>query len=449
MNYFDITDLINHARFSTKVSGIQRVVLEGMKTTSNSDVVFFVSPESGKKYSIRIADKSRLEDLTTLLNLFVIADFSKGCDKDTIRKYIKKFTISKGKKWRLLEKVMNGFAFNDYNPFSSVLIDVFVKLAIKKFNLKTEYDISLLNEFSEIDSLVLFGGVWNFQDKYESIIEQSKAKNAEVVFMVYDMIPIVSEFVPDELRAMFRGYIPFVLEHADKIIVNSASCKSDLSNYCKSNGLTQPKTKVVHLAHYLPSNSNQVDHLNLPLRTRKLSKEKFLLCVGSIESRKNHLNLLIMWRKFVNSSDYNGEKLVIVGRFLWDIDPILAMLHTSGNLYGSVIVVESACEKELRYLYQNCHFTVYPSHYEGWGLPLGESLSYKKPCLHFDNSSLVEAGYGMTTVVPYPDYEAYYKVLSTLLTDNDYYQQACDNISLNKLRTWDDFAFDISSELVR
>ncbi|HDZ9482135.1 TPA: glycosyltransferase, partial [Vibrio cholerae] len=134
-------------------------------------------------------------------------------------------------------------------------------------------------------------------------------------------------------------------------------------------------------------------------------------------------------------------------RFLWDIEPVLGLLQATGNLYGSVIVVESASEEELRYLYEKCKFSVYPSHYEGWGLPLGESLSYKKPCLHFDNSSLVEAGYGMTTPVSYPDYEQYYNMLSLLLTDEDFYQKECERIDVNNLRTWQDFAYDISAEL--
>ncbi|MDN6972140.1 glycosyltransferase family 4 protein, partial [Vibrio cholerae] len=418
-----------------------------IRGSSNDDIVFFISPISGKKYSIIIRDRNQLEDLTTLVNLFIIADMSYPQSRNTINKYIFKFSQSRGWKWRCLAKLFSNTVFNRYNPFSLFFIKIFRILSVKKFNLKSEYKINLFEDFSNIDNLVLFGGVWNFQDKYESLISQAKMRGGNVIFMVYDMIPIVSEYVPDELRDMFRDYIPFVLEHADKIIVNSSSCKQDLSNYCLSKEIPLPSIEVVHLAHYLPNSSSKVDYLELPLRTRKLAKEKFLLCVGSIESRKNHINLLIIWRKFINSEVYNNEKLVIVGRFLWDIEPVLGLLQATGNLYGSVIVVESASEEELRYLYEKCKFSVYPSHYEGWGLPLGESLSYKKPCLHFDNSSLVEAGYGMTTPVSYPDYEQYYNMLSLLLTDEDFYQKECERIDVNNLRTWQDFAYDISAEL--
>lgn len=447
MNYYDITDLVNHARFSTKVSGIQRVVFEGMKTISDNDRIFFISPVTGNKYIIRNINKSSIDDLTTLVNLFLIADFSGEINRSIINKYVSKFAGNKSRKWQAIESLLNKVIFAKFNPFSIWCCNKFVSLAKSKFSLTSKYEVESFDEFDDIDNLILFGGVWNFQDKYETIISQARSKGANVIFMVYDMIPIVCEFVPDELRVMFSDYIPFALKHADKIIVNSSSCKSDLTEFCDSNGIAPPNIGIVHLAHYLPQLNKSIDSLALPLRTRKLSKEKFILCVGSIESRKNHINLLITWKKFVNSDDYNNEKLVIVGRFLWDVEAVQSMLQTSGNLYGTVCVIESASEEELRYLYESCLFTVYPSHYEGWGLPLGESLSYRKPCLHFDNSSLVEAGYGMTTAVPYPDYEAFYSTFNSLITDNEYYKLERKKICIERLRTWDDFSLDISREL--
>jgi glycosyltransferase involved in cell wall biosynthesis len=52
-------------------------------------------------------------------------------------------------------------------------------------------------------------------------------------------------------------------------------------------------------------------------------------------------------------------------------------------------------DAELRWLYQNCRFTVYPSHYEGWGLPVAESLAHGKFCLASSASSLPEIAPGL------------------------------------------------------
>ena len=52
-------------------------------------------------------------------------------------------------------------------------------------------------------------------------------------------------------------------------------------------------------------------------------------------------------------------------------------------------------DRELRWLYRRCLFTLYPSHYEGWGLPVAESLIYGKHCICSNASSLPEVGGGL------------------------------------------------------
>jgi glycosyltransferase involved in cell wall biosynthesis len=137
--------------------------------------------------------------------------------------------------------------------------------------------------------------------------------------------------------------------------------------------------------------------------------------------------------------------LVIAGKWLWDTEELAKQLTYSGHVYGSVIVLHDASDAEIAELYKNCRFTVFPSHYEGWGLPLGESLSLGKPCLHFDTSSLKEAGYGMTVAVEYPNYKEYYNEFKKLMIDDEYYQQRLNIIEENKhkLRSWQDFSLDI------
>jgi len=64
-------------------------------------------------------------------------------------------------------------------------------------------------------------------------------------------------------------------------------------------------------------------------------------------------------------------------------------------------LVENPSDEELAYLYKNSLFTVFPSYYEGWGLPIGESLWFGKPVVASNTSSMREVG-GMlsTTSIP-------------------------------------------------
>ena len=57
-----------------------------------------------------------------------------------------------------------------------------------------------------------------------------------------------------------------------------------------------------------------------------------------------------------------------------------------------IAVAETPSDAELAFLYRNCRFTVFPSLYEGWGLPIGESLWFGKLCIASKTSSMPEVG---------------------------------------------------------
>lgn len=447
MIYYDVTDIINHAKFSTRVSGIQRVVLEGMKGLQGEFCIFFISPITGKTYKIEGLDGINIKDLTIFINLWVYADIYISDDSNSISEYIDRFK-NRSNKFKIASFL---YSIAKLSFITRRFSDRIIKSRIgKNIYIDKRLILSELTHFKENSLVALFGGVWNFQDEYKKLFE-GKLQKVKKIFMVYDMIPIVSPFVPDELKAMFKRYIPFVLEHTNNIVVNSESCKKDLINYAMENGDNIPEIDIIHLSHKLPAtDTNNVYH-PLPLRTRKLSRETYALCVGSIESRKNHINLVLTWAKFFYSDEYANQKLVIAGKWLWDTSELAAALTYTGNVNGSIIVIPDASDDEIAELYKNCRFTVYPSHYEGWGLPLGESLTAGKPCLHFDTSSLAEAGYGLTTAVKYLDYKTFNHQFKEIMTNDSYYETLVKKINDNEhiLRDWTDFSSDLREMFIR
>ena len=68
-------------------------------------------------------------------------------------------------------------------------------------------------------------------------------------------------------------------------------------------------------------------------------------------------------------------------------------------------------------LYAGCLFTVYPSFFEGWGLPVTESLSFGKPCLISNRTSLPEAGGKLARCLDPDDLNAWYSAIRGLLED--------------------------------
>jgi glycosyltransferase involved in cell wall biosynthesis len=79
-------------------------------------------------------------------------------------------------------------------------------------------------------------------------------------------------------------------------------------------------------------------------------------------------------------------------------------------------VVDKPSDTEIAALYQGCLFTLYPSLYEGWGLPITESLAFGKPCLIADRTSLPEAGGSLVRQFdPENLNDAYAKIRGTIM----------------------------------
>jgi glycosyltransferase involved in cell wall biosynthesis len=127
---------------------------------------------------------------------------------------------------------------------------------------------------------------------------------------------------------------------------------------------------------------------------------RYVLTVGTVEIRKNHHLLLDVWEMFVNElGPDEAPRLVVAGRRGWIANETISRLTLTPSLRGIVTFIEKPTDGELAWLYRNCEFTVYPALYEGWGLPVSESLDFNKMCLTGSSSSLAESGEGLTELL--------------------------------------------------
>ena len=95
-------------------------------------------------------------------------------------------------------------------------------------------------------------------------------------------------------------------------------------------------------------------------------------------------------------------KLIIVGKKGWMAEEVYALLTKDTDIKSQVTIMHGVSDEELEWLYRNCTFTVFPSFYEGWGLPIAESLSHGKCCISSNTSSMPEVGKELVTYVsPY------------------------------------------------
>jgi glycosyltransferase involved in cell wall biosynthesis len=108
--------------------------------------------------------------------------------------------------------------------------------------------------------------------------------------------------------------------------------------------------------------------------------------------RKNHEVLCLAYLELLAQGYTNLPRLVFVGSWGWGVEGLRENIEFHPQLSQWVVVLEGLGDAEVSALYRACLFTVYPSFYEGWGLPVAESLAFGKWCLASFAPSLKEVG---------------------------------------------------------
>jgi glycosyltransferase involved in cell wall biosynthesis len=238
------------------------------------------------------------------------------------------------------------------------------------------------------DILLMVGATWSHPDYGGLIDRQCKARGLRFALLFYDLIPLRRpEWCNHVVVREFRKWIDSILPLCDAVFAISHATASDVESYAQEQGIGLPGPVVT-----LPVGSK----LRQPIEARSSRlppPSSYALIVSTIEARKNHLLLFRVWRRMLQELPHEQvPTLVFAGRIGWLVADLMQQIANTGNLDGKLLIVESPSDAELAALYDGCLFTLFPSFYEGWGLPVTESLGFGKPCLIANRTSLPEAG---------------------------------------------------------
>ena len=238
--------------------------------------------------------------------------------------------------------------------------------------------------------LVNVGSSW-WVPNYFLYVRQAKiASNVRYVPLIYDLIPALTpENCAPELVGEFIAWFVSVLDHADFYLAISQATRADMLAFSEKVGRPIALDRIA----VVPLDADFRSAENGPLPSAKRFAEPFVMFVSTLEARKNQMGALDAWAALIaRHGAARVPRLVLVGKQGFKSDLIHQRLQTNADLRERVSLLSGIEDVELQALYRDCLFTIYPSFYEGWGLPVTESLCYGKVPLIADNSSLPEAG---------------------------------------------------------
>ncbi|MEW6438553.1 MAG: glycosyltransferase family 1 protein [Pseudomonadota bacterium] len=295
------------------------------------------------------------------------------------------------------------------------------------------------------ESTVFVGGAFWISPPAMALCKRAAAVGANLVVLMHDLIPLIfPEFTGHDFSSQYRE----ILNLPAHFIVTTEHNRAVLKNVRKDLGVRgETSASVVPLAHEFPGAARNAPPALPTARLQSLQNLDFVLCVGTVEVRKNHAMLFSIWDELAAEHGISLPPLVVAGRRGWKADAALRRLDEFFES-GRIIFVEAPSDEELRWLYSACQFTIFPSFYEGWGLPVGESLWFGKPCAASDTSSIPHVGGDLCTYFS-PYHATTIKDAIKALLNPDMYHAYSDRIRRAPLRTWADVASDLGSAIMQ
>ncbi len=229
--------------------------------------------------------------------------------------------------------------------------------------------------------------------------------SAPLVVTVHDLCVVkFPQWFPRRWQAFHRRGLELTMKLASAILVDSDSTYSDLLELYPGSG---KRVRIIPLGVEAPPRPDP-ERVQASLRRMGIAGE-FVLCVGTLEPRKNLLRLIEAFERV------GGDRtLVLAGAPGWDYGDVQRAAEQSG---GRVILTGYVGPLELEALFAGATLFAYPSLYEGFGLPVLEAMARGVPVLTSNISSLAEVGAEACLMVDAGDTESIAAGLGELLDD--------------------------------
>ena len=209
-------------------------------------------------------------------------------------------------------------------------------------------------------------------------------------------------------RKIYDWKFKLACNNADKIIAISEQTKADIMNFYQ---IDESKIEVVYQTCNDSFKNKATQEQVAAVRKKYQLPNEFLLNVGTIETRKNALNIV----KALHQKNINTP-LYIIGRNTEYANEIKAYINQN-NLEKQIQILHNVSNEELPVFYQLAKIFIYPSTFEGFGIPIIEALYSGTPVITSKGSCFSEPGGENSVYVEVGNIDELGEAITNLLTD--------------------------------
>ena len=240
----------------------------------------------------------------------------------------------------------------------------------------------------------------------------TQLKSSRLIYTFYDMGFVVDSRWSTEANRLgcFDGVFRSAIEADWVVAISEASREHYLQIFPH---FPKERIRVIYPCSRFTGTQSLVS--SRPKALKGISAGRFWLNVGTIEPRKNQLCLAKAYARYL---ELNGEPmpLVFAGGKGWLMDDFRCYLEEL-NITSQVIFTDYVSDEELIWLYQNCYASLYPSLFEGFGLPVLEGMQFGAPTITSRSTSLPEVAGKAAILLPPEDHEAWTQTMLELATN--------------------------------
>ena len=289
------------------------------------------------------------------------------------------------------------------------------------------------------DVYFIAGAYWVVPD-FAPRLNAMKQQGVVVGTYIYDLIPVTApEWVTDGTRAAVTDRAIDIMFLSDFFLTISEFVAQEVRQLLRIEVGQEKPVVAVPLPHLLPPRRSKG---KVEIRRSVRELPSFVLAVGTLEGRKNHMLLFRIWAALVRKhGTINVPILVLVGRWGWNIERFRESMEATNGLNGQIRILNDLGDEELAYLYEHCEFACFVSFVEGWGLPVGEALSVGKMCLCSNRTSIPEVGGDFCDYVDPYDYLSAFETFERTIFDREALAAKTKRVADEFVpRTWSGFA---------